>query len=176
MQYTAFLRGMNVGGHRITNVELCDCFRELGIDNPWAFLASGNVAFESSSKSKARLSKLIQNGLHAALGYDVPTFLRTADEVAQIATNTVFTEEELAAAGKVQVCLLARTPDAATRKKALSFALPQDNLAIDGQELYWLPAGRLTDSELDHKGIAAAVGPMTVRTLNTMVRLAKKFK
>ncbi len=175
MQYVAFLRGMNLGGRRITNNDLCACLRDLGLQNPWAFLASGNVAFESPSRSRAQVSQLIEVGLNEALGYDVPTFLRTAREVAAIAAAIPFAEPQGAAGGKLQVSLLAKNPSATQRKKALSFATQQDQLTIEGREFYWLPEGKLTESELDLKGIEAALGVMTMRTQRTLQRLSKKL-
>lgn len=175
MQYVAFLRGMNLGRRRITNDDLCGCFRGLGLQNAWAFLASGNVAFESPSASRAQVSQLIEIGLSEALGYDVPTFLRTAREVAAIAAAVPFAEPQGAAGGKLQVSLLGENPSAAQRKKALSFATQQDQLAIEGQEFYWLPEGKITESELDLKGIEAALGAMTMRTQRTLQRLSKKL-
>lgn len=175
MRYVAFLRGMNLGGRRITNDELCRCFRDLGLDDVWAFIASGNVAFESPSRSRAKMSQLIERGLRDALGYEVPTFLRTGGEVAAIAEAAPFDPPHGADGGKLQVSLLLKVPTATQKKKALALATDDDRLAVEGQELYWLPRGKLTDSELDTSGLEQALGPMTTRTHNTFVRLAKRL-
>ena len=45
--HAAFLRGMNVGGQRITNAELRDEFEALGFESVTTFRASGNVIFEA---------------------------------------------------------------------------------------------------------------------------------
>jgi len=175
MQYVAFLRGMNVGGHRITNDDLCACFAGMGLEDPWAFLASGNVVFGAASSSRAKLAKLVESGLRDALGYDVPTFLRTAPELAAIAECAPFAEAVGVVGGKLQVAMLAKRPSAAQCKRALSVATAQDQLAIVGQELYWLPEGKLTESALDVKAIDKALGSMTTRTQRTLQRLSKKL-
>ena len=175
MQYVAFLRGMNVGGHRITNDELCACFSDLGMTNVWAFLASGNVAFESASSSRAEVAALIESGLRKALNYEVPTFLRSASEVAAIAAAVPFAATKGAVGGKLQVSLLARKPSASQQQQVLSYATANDQLAIEGKELYWLPDGKLTDSMLDMKAIGKALGSMTTRTLRTVQRLSVKL-
>lgn len=175
MQYVAFLRGMNVGGRRITNDDLCDCFRELELQNVWAFIASGNVAFESPLTSKAKVTRLLETGLQEALGYEVPTFLRKANEVVALSTITPFSDAQLSAGGKPQVALLAKKPTATQKKQALSFATAEDLLAIDSQELFWLPEGKITDSELNLPAIDKIIGPMTVRTHRTIQRLANKL-
>ncbi len=175
MQYVAFLRGMNLGGRRITNDDLCDCFRSLDFQNVWAFLASGNVVLESSSASRAKVSRVIETGLQEALGYEVPTFLREAREVVRMAAATPFAEPHGSAGGKLQVSLLAKKPTAAQREKALTFATEKDQLAIGRQELYWLPEGNITDSSLDLSGVEKALGAMTMRTHRTIQRLSMKL-
>ena len=175
MPYVAFLRGMNLGKRRITNDELCRCFRDLELENAWAFIASGNVAFESRSRSRAQVAQLIERGLRDALGYEVPTFLRTASEVATIADAAPFDPPQGTAGGKLQVSLLTKAPTASQTKKALAFRTDDDRLAIQGQELYWLPRGGLSDSELDTAGLEKALGPITTRTHDTLQRLAKRL-
>ena len=50
-----------------------------------------------------------------------------------------------------------------------------DRLAIERRELYWLPEGGMSDSELDLKAIAAALGPTTIRTKGTIDQIAAKY-
>ncbi|HMB52276.1 MAG TPA: DUF1697 domain-containing protein [Thermoanaerobaculia bacterium] len=174
--HAAFLRGMNLGNRRITNDELCACFEAMGFTDVAAFLASGNVVFSTDEGDAEALAEKIEKGLEEALGYAVPTYLRSADEVREIAGREPFGDDELAASdGKPQVALLAAAPGDAARDAALAHASDADRLAIHGRELHWLPAGRLTDSELDLKAVEKAVGGWTMRTVNTLRRLAKKF-
>ncbi len=174
-RYVAFLRGMNVGGHRITNVELCAHFGAMGFRDVSSFLASGNVVFDAARGAPDAVAGRIEQGLCRALGYDVPTFLRTADEVTAIARRDVFAEDVGREGGKLQVALLAREPAASARKTVLNLATGKDRLTIHGRELYWLPIGRMTDSELDMRLIEATVGAMTIRTRKTIERLVARF-
>lgn len=170
-----FLRGMNVGGHRITNDELCSILGDLGMQNPEAFLASGNVAFDAPRGKPDGIAAQLEQGLHDALGYEVPLFVRTADEVRAIAAQDPFGAEQDAFAGKLQVSLLRSEPTADVTERVLDLATKDDLLAIVGRELYWLPRGRLTDSALDHKGIERALGMMTTRTHRTVTRIVEKY-
>jgi hypothetical protein len=52
-EYAAFLRGMNVGGHRVSNVELGARFEELGFSEVSTFRASGNVIFAAAAEPLA---------------------------------------------------------------------------------------------------------------------------
>ena len=174
-RYVAFLRGMNVGGHRITNAELCAHFGAMGFQDVSSFLASGNVVFDAARGGPDAVAGRIEQGLCKALSYGVPTFLRTADEVTAIAQREVFAEDVGREGGKLQVALLAREPAASARKTVLNLATEEDRLSIHGRELYWLPIGGMTDSELDIRLIETTVGAMTIRTRKTIERLVAKF-
>lgn len=175
-RYVAFLRGMNLGRRRIKNDELCACFEAMGFVGAAAFLASGNVIFDEVGASGGDIAQRIEDGLRRDLGYDVPTFLRRAGQVRAIAVHRPFTREQLERAqGKLQVGFLQVEPDAAARATVTAACTERDRLALHGRELYWLPSGRISDSELDLAALAAAVGPMTVRTRRTVERIATRF-
>ena len=174
-QYVAFLRGMNLGRRRIKNDELRACFEVLGFAKVSPFLASGNVVFDASRGTSAEIATRIERGLLEALGYAVPTFLRTAEEVREIAALEVFSEQLAAAGGKVQVALLVEAPTAAVRSEILALGTDEDLLEIRGRELYWLPSGGILEATVDLATVESALGSMTVRTKRTLERLAAKF-
>jgi uncharacterized protein (DUF1697 family) len=174
--HAAFLRGMNLGGRRISNADLGRHFQAMGLEEVGLFRASGNVVFAAGGEPADALRARIERELAAALGYPVPTFLRTAAEVRAIAGHQPFPPAEVAASrGKLQVDLLHDAPSAAARRDVLALAGAADRLAFGSRELYWLPAGGLLESSLDLKAIAALLGPTTRRTKGTMEKLAAKY-
>jgi uncharacterized protein (DUF1697 family) len=174
-RYVAFLRGMNLGGRRITNDELRSHFEALGCEDVATFRASGNVIFTDGGEPPAKLTTRLEGGLAEALGYKVPVFLRSAKELLAIAAHEPFEAKVLdASKGKLQIALLVKKPSAAAAKKALGMSTDADRLALEGRELYWLPDGGMSDSELDLKAIAAALGPTTIRTRGTIDQIAAK--
>ncbi len=50
-KYVALLRAINVGGHTVKMDHLRRLFEALGFTNVETFIASGNVIFDSTSKS-----------------------------------------------------------------------------------------------------------------------------
>ncbi len=177
-RYVGFLRGMNVGGHRITNAELCAAFDEIGLPDAATFRASGNVIFDApDSDRRTDIAAKIEQGLEETLGYAVPVFLRDADETRAIAAHEPFPAKQVKASkGKLQVILLASKPSAKTIKEVLSHASDKDRLAIEVSELYWLPSRGTIDSELDLKTIAKLIGGLsTMRTKGTVELIAAKF-
>lgn len=174
-RYVAFLRGMNLGGRRIRNEELRAEFETLGLAEVACFRASGNVVFASEEGDEPTLIVHIEAGLGEALGYAVPIFLREAAELRAIATREPFDAAALAASkGKLQVAFLPAEPGGSGARDALALATDGDRLAIEGRELYWLPSGGVSETDLDLKALEAAVGPWTMRTMGTVEQIVAK--
>ena len=89
-RYIAFLRAINVGGHTVKMDRLRQHFESLGFANVETFIASGNVVFETTAMDTAALETRIAAALHAALGYEVATFIRTEAELSGIAEYQPF--------------------------------------------------------------------------------------
>jgi uncharacterized protein (DUF1697 family) len=176
-EYAAFLRGINVGAaHRVGSAELRGCFEGLGLTDVATFRASGNVAFDSDGASADDLSVRIEEALESVLGYDVSVFLRTAEEIRAIAAHEPFSTEQVERSkGKLQVMFLTGKPAPAARKSVLGLATEDDALAFGDRELYWLPNGGMSDSELDLKAIWTVLGTNTIRTKGTVEQMAAKF-
>jgi uncharacterized protein (DUF1697 family) len=81
IKYIALLRGINIGGHRVKMEQLRELFRELGFGCVRSYIQTGNVFFETTESDRAALTRKIEQHLYNALGYEVPTFLRTISEV-----------------------------------------------------------------------------------------------
>lgn len=92
--YIAFLRGINVGGHKkILMQELRDLlskhFKEVK-----TYIQSGNVVFKSSEEDKNKLEIEIKNALLKHFKFDVPVLVKTVDEIENILFNCPFSEEK----------------------------------------------------------------------------------
>jgi uncharacterized protein (DUF1697 family) len=175
-RYVAFLRGMNIGGRRIKNDDLRTHVAGLGFSGVTTFRASGNVIFEAGDGGgTAEISTRLEGGLAEALEYEVPVFLRTEEEVLAIAAKEPFGASLVAAsAGKLQVAFLLEEPSATVSEKVLTLATDEDRLAIHARELYWLPSGGISESELDLNAIGATLGLTTLRTKGTIDQIAAK--
>ena len=171
----AFLRGMNLGGRRIKNDELRLPFEALGFDDVATFRASGNVVFGVGKSDADELTTKIEATLAEELGYAVPVFLRSATELRKVAAREPFETDRLVASmGKPQIAFLPAAPKAPARKEALASASDDDLLALSGRELYWLPSGGISETDLDLKSLESILGPWTMRTKGTIDQIASK--
>ncbi|MEM9304618.1 MAG: DUF1697 domain-containing protein [Pseudomonadota bacterium] len=167
--HVAFLRGMNLGRRRITNPELVAAFDAIGIPGAVAFQASGNVLFSSGMGGEQ-----IASGLGPELGYPVPTFVRTAEDVRTLAAIEPF-GPAVEPRGKLQVTLLAEAPGADAIAAAEALDGGEDRVRVIGREWFWWPSGGVSESDLDVRAIEAALGTGTTRTQATLQRIAKKL-
>lgn len=173
--WVAFLRGMNLGGRRLTNDELDAAVTACGCDDVETYQASGNVILRDA-RTRDVLAAALEDGLEAELGYPVPTFLRSAEEVRALAGSAPFSDDELAAsAGKRQVVLLHETPSDDALAEIASIVPPDDRLIPAGRELHWLPAAGLSDSAMDLRRLDELTGGTTTRTHGTIERLTARF-
>jgi uncharacterized protein (DUF1697 family) len=172
MRYVAFLRAINVGSHVVKMDQLRNLFEAMGFANVTTFIASGNVIFESSSKSAPALEKKISSALEKALGYPVATFVRTPDEIAHIAECPAYKSTELGE-GTLYVGMLPDVVGAAEKKLIAAMETSVDTLRINQREIYWRAGKNFRDAEFTPARLEKTLGKSaTFRNITTMRRIA----
>ncbi len=176
-KYVAFLRGINVGGHRVKMDRLKELFEELGLKGVSTFIASGNVVFSAGSGSVETLSEEIQRHLSQRLGYAVPTFLRSPAELAEI---IAFQPPEVGEGGlspSSDYVIFLRSP-ASPELRSLFDGLRSetDAFRFSGSEIHWRVQGKLSESPLFEKELEKALRGLltTMRNMNTLRRISAK--
>jgi uncharacterized protein (DUF1697 family) len=91
-RYSAFLRGVNVGGVNLKMAEVAKAFENAGFTNVRTILASGNVLLESRSGVDA-VRKKAEKALRDAFGYDAWVLAYDIDTVRAISENFPFERE-----------------------------------------------------------------------------------
>lgn len=172
ISHVAFLRAINTGGRRVTNDELASSVEALGFDEVALYQASGNVLLSSDDPSPV-IAERLGVGLAAALGYEVPAIVRTAAEVRGVVDADPFPGEVPPSASKPQVIFLA-TP-VTVPSDVERFATREDRLAAVDGEIHWWPRAGVSTSELRVAALERAVGTMTIRTLGSIERIARKL-
>ena len=176
-KYIAFLRGINVGGHRITMGRLRELFEALKLKDVSTFIASGNVIFSTDSSDRDALSSAIEHHLARQLGYDVATFLRTP---AQLAAIAAFAETLPEAEGQDPVStyvMFLRSPAPKSLRSELSgLSSDMDAFRFSKTEIYWIIQGKMSESPLFGGELERATRqvPATMRNMNTVRRLVAK--
>jgi uncharacterized protein (DUF1697 family) len=172
-RYVALLRGINLGGHTVKMDKLKKHFEELGLKKVETFIASGNVIFESASKSGAALEKKIAAHLEKSLGFPAMTFLRTDRELAEVMEHDVLAEPR---PKSVYVAFLSAAPSKDACAKLMSYRSKTDDFHVNGREVYWLCQTHMSDSPFFRVGLEKALGTKaTVRNVTTVAKLVEKY-
>jgi uncharacterized protein (DUF1697 family) len=164
---------MNVGGHRVTMDRLRAEFEALGFDDVSTFIASGNVLF-STTGSRRSLESTIEARVTEQLGYDVPTFVRTASEVRKASALEPY--GTIADGDTHHILFLRKAPSASAKRATEALSNDQDRFEVHGTELHWRIHGGLTDSSVKSSVLAKALEqPSTSPNTKSLRKLAERL-
>ena len=176
-QFVALLRAINVGGRVVKMERLRELFSEMGFANIQTFIASGNVAFDASARNPVALERRIEKQLRASLGYEVATFVRSAEELRAIAAHQPFARADVRSESHaVYVAFLREQPAAEAIEELGRFRTLLDDFHVHGREVYWLRHGKLTESVFTGAMLERTMRmPATLRGMNTVQKWAAKI-
>ncbi len=173
-RYVTFLRSINIGGRNVKMDELRRIFESAGFSQVETFIASGNVVFESVSRSIKALETKIAARLRQALGYEVATFVRSIDELATIVKHKLFAKRR--EYDVLYIAFLSQPPGEAARANLTSLQTRTDRFHFQGRELYWICRTRFSDSTFSGPLLEKVLGAQaTVRNSNTVAKIAAKY-
>jgi uncharacterized protein (DUF1697 family) len=110
-KHIAFLRGINVGGHKPVRMdELRRAFEALGFQSVKTILASGNVLFDAPKASPRSLVKAIEAKLETALGHPISLLLRSVGEIQKLADARPFRDIQVTPQTRLYVTFLTEKP------------------------------------------------------------------
>jgi uncharacterized protein (DUF1697 family) len=174
-RYVAFLRAVNVGGRIVKMEELRGLFGEVGLSDVETFIASGNVIFSANAKATAALEQKVEAHLKKALGFEVPTLIRTTAEVATAVARMPYPETEVETAGTCAVAFLRGPLDAAGKKGLAGLESDVDRFVLHGREVYWLAKTKQSETRITIVKFERAVGcAATMRAMTSLRKLAAK--
>jgi uncharacterized protein (DUF1697 family) len=176
-KYIAFLRAINVGGHVVKMDQLRHLFEGLGFSNVETLIASGNLIFDSKSRTAQTLEKKIEDYLEEALGYKVATFIRSPSDLAALVQYKPFVESELNAEGNtLYIGFLGKRPSDEGIRGVLALTTAVDDFHVHEREVYWLRRRTVGESNFSGALLERALRMQaTFRNLNTVKRLASKY-
>ncbi len=147
----------------------------LGFEQVETFIASGNVIFSSASRDIQAMEERIAQQLQEALGYEVPTLIRSQSELDTIATFEP--SAAVPADPSMYVIFLPEPADAELRRSLEGLSTDTDRFEFAGREVYWLVHGKISESPLFSMGLAKMTGgaSTTMRNMTTVRKLVAKY-
>jgi uncharacterized protein (DUF1697 family) len=175
-RYIAFLRAINVGGHTVKMEALRQHFESFGFSDVETFIASGNVFFQTAEQDVNILESKIASGLKTALGYDIAAFVRTGEELVEIAEYQAFSPAELDEATAYNIAFLASPIDDLAKQKLMALTTHIDRFAVHSREVYWLCRKKQSESTFSNALLERTLGKKsTLRGVNTVKKLAARL-
>lgn len=169
----AFLRAVNVGKRTVRMARLVELFEELGYDDVWTHINSGNVIFDATGRRPA-LERTIGARLEAEYGFECTTFVRTAAELRKVLDVDPFDVE---ATDTYFVTFLKDTPSDATAEELEALSNEFDTLVVRGSEVHWRMHGSSMETTLPKRTWERIVGvnASTSRNITMLRKLAAKI-
>ncbi len=127
LRYVAFLRGINVGGHKpLKMADLHTGFEGLGFQNVRTVLASGNVVFDAApagaaadgagaTDERAALGARIEAGLNQVFGYPVAVAIRRVADLERLVASDPFKGVAITPESRLYVTFFAHPVENGTR-------------------------------------------------------------
>ena len=105
-RYVALLRGIAPTNPNMRNDKLRGVFEKLGFENIKTVISSGNVVFESPSRSVRELEDRIENAFPEELGFNSTTIIRSQKQVQQLVDKNPFQGMEHSQTSSLNVTFL----------------------------------------------------------------------
>jgi uncharacterized protein (DUF1697 family) len=176
--HAALLRGINIGPHqRIAMADLLALVTDLGHTSVETYVQSGNVVFQSRSRSTAALAAGIERAIAETLGLTVAVVVRSGPELAAIVAGLPFGDRG-ADDRQLHVAFLSDEPDPGATAALDASALAPDELRIAGRDVYLHYPSGAGRSKLSNAFLERSLGVVSTsrnwRTVNALADLTAK--
>jgi uncharacterized protein (DUF1697 family) len=146
MTYIALLRAINVGGHTVKMEKLRGHFSEMGFTNVRTYIQTGNVFFVSQEKDVLKLQQKIEKHLLDSLGYKVPTFILSIEELEHVLKVSPFNHIEITPDTRHFIMFTAKPVDTNVKLPIVSPKEDYEILQIEDRAVFML--ARLVNGKL----------------------------
>ncbi len=172
--YIAFLRAINVGGHVVKMDVLRQEFSALGFADVNTYIQSGNVLFQSAATPAPELEQLIAARLEQTLGYAVATFVRTPEQLIDLAAQQPF--GPLPAQAVDYVSFLPAAPPPEQSQALLDLRSDIDSFALYTDHVLWRTHKAIGPTALTNATLEKVLKlPASRRNMNTVNKIIAKY-
>ena len=174
-RHIAFLRALNTTGRRAKNTALIAAAESAGAQRAVAFLASGNVVVDWPAGETDEIEVRLEESFRNDLGFEVPTIVRSGDEVTAAAVADPFPGVGDPQTMALFVGFLKDAPRPDVMSELKRHATEVDRLALVESNIFWLSIDGEFGSQMSVPALERSIGTMTIRSINTVRRLADRF-
>ena len=173
--YVGFLRAINLGAKRkFPKDAIVRATEAAGFTDVATYINTGNVRFDTTLRSRAKIEAALEEAYRAEAGFEVPTIVFTTKELKEIAERAPrsFGESE-----RHYVSLLKEPPSAAAVKAMEEASTANEVARVGGRAVHLLYHGSSygSDARLTNVQVEKLLGVATNRNLTVVSALAEKW-
>ena len=177
--YVAFLRGINVGGHRKTKMaDLKQVHESMGHSNVATLLQSGNIVFECSETDRQKLIQDIAKEYEKRLGINTDVIVRSGDELGEIVRGCPYPLTPDREPRFLHVVLLSGLPSSDAVRNLLMYDGPEEKqISEDAMYVYYTGGSGRSKFNLPfiEKTLAVRATSRNWNTVTKIVELAATY-
>ena len=172
--YVGFLRAINLGPtSKFPKADIVAATEAAGFEGVATHINTGNVRFDTTMRSRARIEGALEKAYLADRGFEVPTIVFRPDELCAIADEA----EEVADGhpGTHYVSLLKQEPSAALARHLEAMSTASDIARVRGRAVHLVIADPYHQARLTNAAVERQLGVATNRSLKVIKAIADKW-
>jgi uncharacterized protein (DUF1697 family) len=172
--YLAFLRAINLGAKRkFPKAEIVAAVEQAGFTDVETYINTGNVRFDTTMRSRARIEAALEKAFEARAGFAVPTVVFTQAELREIAEDAKrFADGR---ESRHYVSLLKQAPTAAQVRAIEASSSAEEVARVGGRAVHLLIGPNYHEANLTNAVVEKHIGVATNRNLTVIRALAEKW-
>lgn len=163
-KFVAFLRGINVGGHR--KVPMAELRTICPGTDVQSYIASGNLTFEAEGDSHEHATSLAAR-IKETFGFDVPVLVLDENQMRAVLATCPFPQD----AGKLVHAYLCYGPPALDQAGVATLKAPTEQITVIDRTVWLYAPDGFGRSKLAAKFERLIGVEATARNLNTMIKM-----
>lgn len=176
--YIAILRGINVSGQKkIKMADLKIYLEELSFQNVQTYIQSGNIIFKYKSTNAVSLERMIEKKILEKYGFNVPTLVKTPDEIEYVIKNNPFLKDKKKATDRMYVTFLSEMPEKDNVKNLKDFNYNPEEYILDGKNIFFYSPNGYGNAKMNNnffeKKLKVDATTRNWKTVNKLFELAK---
>ena len=174
--YIGFLRAINLGANRkFPKDSIIKAVEAAGFTDVATYINTGNVRFDTTLRSRAKIEAALEKAFAAEAGFEVPTMVFTQKELREIAEHAASLSDSLGHGGKHYVSLCKDVPTAAAIAKLEESSTTDEVAKVGGRAVHLLLSAHYHEARLTNTAVEKHLGVATNRNLTVIKALSEKW-
>jgi uncharacterized protein (DUF1697 family) len=170
--WIGFLRAINLGAKRkFPKAEIIAAVEAAGFADVETYINTGNVRFDTTMRSRARIEAALEKAFLERAGFEVPTICFTQAELRAIAAEAA----SFGHGGKHYVSLLKDEPSADLVRVLEEASTAEEVAKVGGRAVHLLLGENYHEARMTNASVERRLGVATNRNLTVIEELARRW-